>query len=63
MTSVEFNNALEKYVKKTAFIFYDAAIYTYHEEYWSFNTTLGSTKFLEKKLGTIYEIDLTNFVC
>jgi hypothetical protein len=33
MTSVEFNSALEKYVKKTASIFYDAAIDTYDEKY------------------------------
>jgi hypothetical protein len=32
MTSVEFNNALEKYVKKIASICYDAAIYTYDGE-------------------------------
>jgi hypothetical protein len=47
-TSAEFNNALGKYVKKTASIFYDAAIDTYDEEYGSFKSTLRSTKFLEK---------------
>jgi hypothetical protein len=48
MTSLEFNNSLEKYVNKAASIFYDAAIDTYDEEYGSFKSTLRSTKFLEK---------------
>jgi hypothetical protein len=46
MTSVEFNNAFETYLKKTASIFYDAAVYTYDGEYGSFKSTLRSTKCL-----------------
>lgn len=49
MKTQDFKNALEKYVKRAASTFYDAAIDTYdHDEYGSFKSTLRSTKFLQK---------------
>ena len=49
MKTLEFNNALLKYVKQAATMFYDAAVDTYaREEYGSFKSTLRSTKFLQK---------------
>lgn len=49
MNATEFKNALRKYVKQAATMFYDAAVDTYdREEYGSFKSTLRSTKFLQK---------------
>ena len=49
MNTDEFKNALRKYVKKAATMFYDAAIDTYErEEYGSFKSTLRSSKFLQR---------------
>lgn len=49
MRSVEFENALRKYVKKAVDMFYDAAVDSYDkEQYGSFKSTLRSAKFLAK---------------
>jgi hypothetical protein len=49
MRTVEFNNALLKYVKKAVSMFYDAAVDTYdRDQYGSFKSTLRSPKFLQK---------------
>ncbi|HVY17414.1 MAG TPA: AIPR family protein [Rhodopila sp.] len=49
MKSVEFSNALRKYVKMAATMFYDAAVDTYdREEYGSFKSTLRSVKFFQR---------------
>lgn len=49
MRSVEFENALRKYVKKAVELFYDAAVDSYdREQYGSFKSTLRSSKFLAK---------------
>jgi hypothetical protein len=49
MNSVEFKNALRKYIKQAATMFYDAAVDTYdREEYGSFKSTLRSAKFLQR---------------
>lgn len=49
MNTAEFKNALRKYVKQAATMFYDAAIDTYdRDEYGSFKSTLRSAKFLQR---------------
>ena len=49
MKTTEFSNALRKYVKLAASMFYDAAIDTYdHDEYGSFKSTLRSAKFFQR---------------
>jgi predicted transcriptional regulator len=49
MRSLEFKNAVKKYVKKAGELFFDAAVDTYdRDEYGSFKSTLRSTKFLQK---------------
>jgi hypothetical protein len=49
MKSVEFKNALTKYVKRAGELFFDAAVDTYdRDEYGSFKSTLRSAKFLQK---------------
>ena len=54
MKTQDFQNALEKYVKRGASMFFDAAVDTYdHEDYGSVKSTLRSTKFLQKIDGKI----------
>lgn len=54
MQSVEFANAVRKYVKKGVDIYYDAAVDTYdRDEYGSFKSTLRSSRFLSKMEGKI----------
>jgi hypothetical protein len=49
MKTTEFRNALSRYIKKAAAIFYDAAVDTYdRKDYGSFRSTLRSGKFLQK---------------
>jgi hypothetical protein len=49
MKSVEFGNALGKYVTKAVSLFYDAAVDTYdRDQFGSFKSTLRSAKFLTK---------------
>jgi hypothetical protein len=49
MKTIEFPNALRKYVKMAANMFYDAAIDTYErDEYGSFKSTLRSVKFFQR---------------
>jgi hypothetical protein len=49
MDSVEFKNALAKYVAKAAALFYDAAVDAYDRDiYGSVKSTLRSSKFLSK---------------
>ncbi|MDF3822431.1 AIPR family protein [Leptospira sp. 96542] len=49
MCSVEFENALRKYVRKAVEMFYDAAVDSYdREQYGSFKSTLRSSKFLAR---------------
>lgn len=49
MTTVDFKNALSKYISCATSMFYDAAVDTYdREEYGSFKSTLRSSKFLQK---------------
>ena len=49
MNTTEFKNALRRYVKQAATMFYDAAVDTYdHDEYGSFKSTLRSVKFLQR---------------
>jgi hypothetical protein len=49
MKTVEFTNALRKYVKMSATMFYDAAVDTYdRDEFGSFKSTLRSVKFLQR---------------
>lgn len=49
MRSIEFENALRKYVKKAVEMFYDAAVDSYdRDQYGSFKSTLRSAKFLVK---------------
>ena len=48
MNTLEFKNALRKYVKQAATMFYDAAVDTYdRDDYGSFKSNLRSVKFLQ----------------
>ena len=48
MNTLEFKNALRKYVEQAATMFYDAAVDTYdRDDYGSFKSNLRSVKFLQ----------------
>jgi len=49
MKSIEFHNALMKYINQAVSMFYDAAVDTYErDQFGSFKSTLRSSKFLQK---------------